>query len=71
MFSLLQAAPSLSIGAELEELLNGVDDFPYAVIRGRVKGLGQTIEGSSGLKTVMQRVTLNEHSYRRSALNHW
>jgi len=56
----------------LEELLQGKEHVPYAVIRGRVKEInGQTIESSSGLKTVMQRVTLNEHSYRRSAFNSW
>jgi len=66
-------APSLTVGSELEELLDGRDkEVPYAVIRGRVKELSnQTIESSSSLKTVMQRVTLNEHSYRRSAFNSW
>lgn len=52
-------------------MLQGKENYPYVVVRGRVKELGQTIESSSGLLTVMQRVTLNEHSYRRSAFNSW
>jgi len=66
-------APALSVGSELKEFLNGSPEgsIPYVVVRGKVADVGQVIESSSGLKTVMQRVTLNEHSYRRSALNHW
>lgn len=45
--------------------------LPYVVVRGRVKELSQTIESSSGLKGVLQVVTLNEHSFRRHAFNHW
>jgi hypothetical protein len=59
------------VGPELKELLQGHGEVPYAVVRGKVAELGQTIESSSGLKTVMQVVTLNEHSFRRSAWNHW
>ncbi|ODM99169.1 Mitochondrial ubiquitin ligase activator of NFKB 1 [Orchesella cincta] len=73
-------APSIAIGSELQSLFeergelhsSGTENvLPYVVLRGRVKELSQTIESSSGLKGVLQVVTLNEHSFRRHAFNHW
>jgi len=74
-------APTIAVGgSELQSLFeergelhsSGTENvLPYVVVRGRVKELSQTIESSSGLKGVLQVVTLNEHSFRRHAFNHW
>lgn len=77
---MFQEAPNVLVGSDLDALFeergnlqnSGTENvIPYVVLRGRVKELNQSIESSSGLKGVLQVVTLNEHSIRRSALNHW
>lgn len=79
LFKYFQEAPAISVGSDLEALFaergqirDGTETvLPYVVVRGRVKELSQSIESSSGLKGVLQVVTLNEHSFRRHAFNHW
>lgn len=77
-----QEAPAVGIGGSLEDLFeergllqnSGAENVvvvPYVALRGKVVQLSHTIESSSGLKGVLQVVTLNEHSFRRHAFNHW
>jgi E3 ubiquitin-protein ligase MUL1 len=63
----------VNVGPELESILKQTPESisPYIAIRGRVKELGHLIESSIGLKGVIERTTVNEHSVRRHSFGHW
>jgi hypothetical protein len=71
---LLQEAPSVDVGPALKTLIESSVEkkIPYIAVKGAVKELGsQVIKSSSGLKGVLQVVTVNEHSIRRHASGSW
>ena len=67
-----QKAPSTTVGPDLDHLLeeNG-NAIPYIIVRGKVQPINDAIRSPTGLKGVLQVVTVNEHSVKRHAFGHW
>lgn len=62
----------MNVGPELQQFLSQDSSvLSYVAVRGRVKELGRTIDSSIGLKGVMHKSTVNEHSVRRHSFGHW
>jgi len=67
-------APAVSVGPQLNLLFddNTQSTIPYAVVTGKVQDTTRgIIDSPSGLKGVLQVITVNEHSVRRHAFGHW